>query len=57
MLLLLCGVVGMLVENLFDSNLIGFMCLFIVPVFWTMCGYLRQLTEGVQEIEEGSVSH
>lgn len=57
MLLLLCGVAGMLVENLFDSNLIGFMCLFIVPVFWTMCGYLRQLTEGVQEIEEGSVSH
>ena len=43
-ILLLFGLlVGILVENLFDSNLLGFMCFFIVPVFWTYCGYFIRL--------------
>lgn len=43
-ILLLFGLlVGILVENLFDSNLLGFMCFFIVPIFWTYCGYYIRL--------------
>ena len=40
---LLCTIIGVLVENLFDSNLIGFNCLFVVPLFWIQCGYLLAL--------------
>ncbi len=54
-ILLLFGLIlGILVENLFDSNLIGFMCFFVVPVFWTYCGYFIRLvwqepdTEGLE---------
>lgn len=42
--ILTCCIVGILVENLFDSNIMGFMCFFIVPVFWTLYGYLIKLT-------------
>lgn len=54
--IMLCSIVGMLVENFFDSNLIGFMCFFIVPVFWTQCGYLIALTDQVDKKCEGGFS-
>ncbi len=50
---LLCSIVGMLVENFFDSNIIGFMSFFIVPVFWTLCGYLMALVDQAEERRKG----
>lgn len=51
LLTLFCGVLGLLAENLFDSNIIGFMCFVIVPIFWTMCGYMASLSERIKEQE------
>lgn len=46
---LLCSIIGVLAENLFDSNLIGFNCLFVVPLFWIQCGYLLALMNHINK--------
>lgn len=61
-ILLLFGLIlGILAENLFDSNLIGFMCFFVVPVFWTYCGFFIRLVwqdpESLDELEESPKEH
>lgn len=38
-------VIALCVENFFDSNIVYFMCLFIVPIFWNYLGYSIYLAQ------------
>ncbi|MFL0268926.1 O-antigen ligase family protein [Candidatus Clostridium radicumherbarum] len=38
-------IVALCVENFFDSNIVYFMCLFIVPIFWNYLGYSIYLAQ------------
>lgn len=57
--LLIGLVLSIMAENLFDSNLLGFMNLLIVPVFWTYLGYAVDFInrkENLPDCEKGTVS-
>ena len=63
--LLLAACVGMMIENLFDSHLIGFMFFLVVPAFWSYLGYFLHLIQKRGEakkeealaLEKDTVSH